>query len=202
MNKKKALKSAFIIFCVAVLFFAASFAYLQINLQPNQEADAKDYSVPYESLPQNKCIVLSFPSESALLLNLNFTEKCIYAANLDDFSQEADSYYGYTVDFTLCLDYEDIAGIIDLVGGVNLELNGETLRYTGIQLTEILSVDSENSVKSQIINAVFDSISKNGFSNSDFAYIIENSDTNLTMPDCFYWSEYFSDMCTRVWFIK
>ena len=203
MSKKRALKSAFIIFCGVLIFFAASFAYLQANLsEPKSEADIKDYTVPYNTPPQNKGVVALFPSGSALLINLNFTQGSIYLANLDDYNEQTDSYYGYNVDFTIHLDYETIAGIIDRIGGINLEANGEILRYTGVQITEILSVNAENELKSEIIKAIFETISKNGFSNSDFVYIIENSNTNLTVPDCFYWPDYFSDMCRRVWFIK
>lgn len=202
MNKKRALKSAFIIFCGVVVFFAAAYGYLQANLDKPQQAEIKDYTVPYSTPPQDKCVVCAFPSGSALLISLNFTEDCIYLANLDDYDFAADSYYGYNVDFTVNLDYEAIAGIIDRIGGINLEASGEILRYTGVQITEILSVNDEEELKTEIITAIFETISKNGFSNSDFVYIIENSNTDLTVPDCFYWSESFSDMCRRVWFIN
>ena len=48
------------------------------------------------------------------------------------------------------------------------------------------------------IKQIFSKIAQNGFSKKDFLYVIENSETNLTVPDCYYWSDSIEAVCKTV----
>lgn len=202
--QKSAFKKAFIIFYCTLVFFLASYAYLQINIGngTDTQADAPDYTIPYKRTPDDKGIAFIFPDNSFIIVYLNFNDSSINILNVSCFDEKTTQYSGYTTDFKVYTDYELIEGIVDRVGGINLEIDGQTMRYTGNQITEFFSIPYTKEFKNEVISQIFNQISKNGLSKDDFSYIIENSDTDLTIPDCFDWFEYIKDMSSRVSFVN
>ena len=96
-------------------------------------------------------------------------------------------------------DYTLVAGIVDAVGGIELEYGDEELFYTGVQVENILTskiIDTDT--RAEIIEKILSKIAKNGFFREDFLYLTENSETNLTVPDCYYWQDFISDVCKTV----
>ncbi len=179
-----------------------AYAYLQYNLnKAAAEAQKNDYTVPYERRPENCGIAFVFPDNSALLAYLDFEDSSIKLLDLADFQVQTE-YFGYTADYTVQVSYELIGGIIDRVGGVSIEYGGETLRYTGVQVVDLIASGGEMGLKKQIILQIFSGISKNNFSKDDFVYIIENSKSNLSIIDCIYWLDYLGDMCSQISFVN
>lgn len=200
---KNIVKRAFIIVSSALIFFFGAYAYLDYNLgKQTAKTDLKDYTVPYEQIPENAGIAFLLPDGSAVLAHLNFENACIDVVNIEEYDSDNDLYYGYTADFTVETDYRLISGIIDRVGGVNIENGGETLRYTGVQVIDLISENSSTDIKNQIVTGVFEQISKNNFSKEDFIYIIDNSKSSLTVVDCVYWLDYTEQICGRINFVN
>ena len=109
-----------------------------------------------------------------------------------------DTLYGYSVDYLIEGDYDLLSGIIDIAGGIEMENGEEVLRFTGVQVTDILSRTTDREeLRRKIISKIIEKIRETGFQKADFLYIIENSNTNLTVPDCYYWSDYITDLCTN-----
>ena len=197
------IKKAFVVVFSAAIFFFGAYAYLDYNLNvQTAEADQKDYTVPYENLPDNAGIAFLLPDSSAVITYLDFENRCINVINIDAYDITNNLYYGYTVDFTVETDYQLIGGIVDRVGGVNIQLNGETLRYTGVQVIDLISVNLDANIKPQLITQIFKQISENDFSKDDFIYIIENSKSNLTVVDCIYWLDYIGEMRGNINFVN
>ena len=200
---KGIVKKLFIIVCCAGVFFCLSYAYLHFNFNTSTTAaDRKDETVPYRNLPDNTGVAFLLPDDSAVLLYLDFENNCINAVNIEKYDPANDMYYGYTAEFTVQLDYTLIGEIVDRVGGVDLEQNGEVMRYTGVQIIDLLSTDLQNELKYQVISNIFNRISKNNFSKDDFLYIIENSNSTLTVVDCVYWLDYINEMFCNINFVK
>lgn len=200
---KTVFKRAVVIVSSALVFFLGAYAYLDYNLKrQTAEADRKDYTVPYEQKLENAGIAFLLPDGSAVLAYLNFENDCINVINIEQYDSGNDLYYGYTADFTVETDYKLIGGIIDRVGGVNIEIDGETLRYTGIQVIDLISQNSNSDIKNQIIIGVFEQISKNNFSKDDLWYIIENSNSSLTVIDCVYWLDHIGQVCRTINFVN
>lgn len=200
---KSIIKKAFVVVFSAVIFFFGAYAYLDYNLnKQTAEADQKDYTVPYENLPDNAGIAFLLPDSSAVIAYLDFENRCINVINIDAYDITNNLYYGYTIDFIVETDYQLIGGIVDRVGGVNIQLNGETLRYTGVQVIDLISVNSDANIKPQLITQIFKQISENDFSKDDFIYIIENSKSNLTVVDCIYWLDYIGEMRGNINFVN
>lgn len=199
-KKHSVLKTAFIVFSCGLIIFLIAYIYLYFNLKNNEQtAEVKKNDVPYSATsPQNTGLLFKFPDNSGCMVYLDFSSQMIYATVIDDCKKKASEYYGYSVDFTVNSDYYLISAIIDRIGGIELNITGEELRYTGIQITDIISSKTDIAeIRKEIIRSVFKEISKNGFSKDDFVYIIENSDTDLTVPDCFFWEDYIKEMSLR-----
>lgn len=200
---KKLLRIPFIIFVCIAIFSLSAYAYLEYALnRQTAKADRKEYTVPYSSKPENAGIAFTLPDGSAVLTYLDFENLCIKILNLNDYDSENSLYYGYSVDYTVKMSYELIGGIIDRIGGINLEIGGETLRYTGVQTVELIAESTDKNVKFLIIKQIFEQISKNNFSKDDFIYIIENSKSDLSLIDCIYWLEYFAEMSEKITFVN
>lgn len=199
---KNIFKKAFIILFCGVLFLGGSYAYLYLNFnKPVTDVEQKEYNVPYERKPENCGIAFVFPETSAVLVYLDFENMGLRLLDIENFKPRAE-YHGYTADYTVETDYEFIKGIIDRVGGVNLQTDDDTMRYTGTQIVELISTGKGKSIKKDLILQIFAQIEKNNFSKDDFIYIIENSKSNLSLVDCIYWSEYIGEMCKKTDFVN
>ncbi len=200
---KKIFKIAIITALSVAIFFTVSYAYLDYSMNKSvKNTDKKDYTVPYVSVPESSGIAFVYPNNSATLAYLDFDEENIRLLNIENFDPECPEYYGYTVDYTVTTNYELISGIIDRVGGIEIEQNNETMRYTGVQVIEIISDGYDKDTKKQIISQVFYQISNGGFSSDDFLYIIENCKSNLSFTECIYWLDYIEEMSKNVAFVN
>ena len=199
---RKTIKNILAIFLCGVLFFGASYAYLHFNINKGAtKAEQKNYDVPYKLLPENSGIAFVLPDNSAVITYLDFEKNRIDVVNVEKYDETNDLYYGYTADYKAEINYELIGGVIDRIGGINVEVEGEKLRYTGVQAIDLISENLNNDIKGQILTEIFKQISKNNFSKDDFIYIIENSKSDLSLLDCIYWLDYIDEMCQNINFI-
>ena len=188
--------------CCAIML-GSSYLYLEISLN-SAETDANESNVPYASpLPDSAGILLSLPDESGYLIYLNFSTDSITVAKIEELQENAESYFGYPVNFTIVTDYNHLANLIDRLGGIELEDSGETFRYTGFQVLERIDSDYlNNDLKREVIRKFFEAVSLSGISKEDFIYIIENTETDITVPDCYYWPPYIAQMAENLQFIN
>lgn len=185
------------------MFFGISYGYLRYHINKTlTEADQKEYAVPYERRPDNKGIAFVFPDNSATLVFLDFENLCIRLLDIPQFEAQKTEYNGYTVDYEVEMNLTLVEGIVDRVGGIDLEIDGVVMRYTGVQVAELISAKDGNSLKQQLLSQIFEQIEKNNFSKEDFVYIIENSENNLSFIDCIFWLDYLKDMSGRISFIN
>ena len=185
------------------LFFCAVYGYLYYNLNKKiLSADEKNFETEYRYLPESEGIGFLLPDSSAILVYLNFKENCINVVNIDLYDQNCDLYYGYTMDYTVEVDEQLISGIVDRVGGVNVSTGGQTYRYTGAQVEELIKTVPNGSVKSQIISEIFKQISKNGFTRENFVYILQNAKTNLSILDCINWLGFIDQIRENIVFVE
>jgi hypothetical protein len=182
------------------IFILSGYFYLNHKLEP---AEIKNPSIPYtQSAPESKGIMFDICGDRSLAF-INFEAGTLNIAFDVGETKKGDKLYGYTVDYTIESDYELLAYIIDIAGGIDLTFNDETLRYTGVQVTDILTHTADRKdLRRQVITAILKKIKNTGFQKEDFLYIIENSKTNLTIPDCYYWSDYIKTICNNMQIIN
>lgn len=182
--------------CLAVLL--CGYYYIEKELTV---AENSIESVPYYSYPEKKGILFNICGEKTLI-HLDFEGALLSVVFADEF-EPTDELYGYSIDYNITGDYSLVGEIVDLVGGIEITAEETTLSYTGVQIKELLETTPQNlALRRNIIESITQKISKNGFSKEDFMRIIELSQTNLTFPDCYYWSQYISDVCKMVRFVN
>ena len=200
---KRIFKTAIITFLSGAIFLGAAYAYLDYTLnKTTADVDEKDYTVPYNYKPESKGIALVFPDDSATLIYLDFERENIRLLDIENFDSSVPEYYGYSADYTIKMNYELIGDIIDRVGGIEIMSDGVNVRYTGVQVLDLIAYDEVKDIKKQVLSQVFKKISKNSFSKDDIVYIIENGEGNLSFLDCIDWLDYLKDMSSRVEFIN
>ena len=194
---KKKIKDTVKIIAICLIcgafFVLSGYFYLNDKIKP---AENHTESVPYSAeVPENTGVLLDI-SGNRTLFYFNFEDRTLSAVLIGENEKDNDNYFGYPVNFTVKGDYGLVAGIIDRIGGIELTENGETLRLTGVQVADMLTrtVD-DGSLKREVISAAFSQIAKSGFERDCFVYIIENSKTDITVPDCYRWHEYMSELC-------
>ena len=184
----------------STVFIGIGYFYLdkKINAVEN-----KTENVPYyTALPSNVGVLFVFCGEPTLCY-LDFEEKIISVIYAEDYNINDGEIAGYKVDFTVEGDYTLLCGIVDNLGGINLETEENIFSFTGIQIKEMLETKplTEES-RVEIAETIFQKISQVGFKREDFLYIIENSKTNLSVPDCYYWAEHMKELCYNVRIIR
>ena len=196
-------KRIFIVLFCCTLFFSAAYLYLDNTIgKASFKTDQKDEETPYKLLPQNSGIVFILPDNSAVMAYLDFESNCINLVDVEQYDQSQTVYHGYPAEYNVQVSYALIEGIVDRIGGINLDFQGESLRFTGSQTVAIIKQSDIKEIKRQLIFEIFNCMAKNNFSKGDFVYIIENSKSNLSIVDCIIWMDYIRDMCKNVNFVN
>lgn len=181
----------------------SSYLYLEISLN-SAKADENESNIPYaEPLPDSTGLLFKLSNNSGYLIYLNFKEDAISIIRIEEIDEESQEYYGYPLSYEFAVDNNFFGNMIDRIGGIELYENGETLRYTGIQILEKIE-DSNNNPEliKEILRKYFYEVSQIGFSKEDFVYIIDNCETELTLPDCYYWPPYISQISQNIRFVN
>ena len=176
----------------ALIFIGVGISYVSSE---KKAAQNETESVPYYSAyPESKGVLFDFLGDKTLLY-FDFEGKSLSVVYPDEISEE-NKIYGYPIDFRVSADYSLLEYIIDAVGGIVLKIGEETLSLTGVQVSNILETNTEREeLRREIAEQIILKISKQGFDRENVLYIIENSKTDLTVPDCYYWSEHLKEVC-------
>ena len=200
---KNFLKSAFIFFLCASIFFGCSYFYLYKSLEKTKKVTGEtEDKVPYYELPDNCGLRFFMPGEREIIISLDFTEEIAYIININKENGLKGSYAGYTVDYDFTLDYSVLSELFDRLGGLDLKNNGEELRFTGVQVCDRLCTNNSANFHFEVVCAVCERIAQSGFSADDFVYLLENSDTRLTVPVCIYWQPHLEKMFANAVFVN
>ena len=176
-----------------IIFIGSGYLYLSHELKP---AEIGEESVPYyNSTPENAGVMFDICSDRVLFY-MDFEKNNMRVIFDPKITSIGANLYGYSVDYTISGNYDLLGYIIDVMGGIELESEEEILRYTGVQIADMLSKTADtNELSRKIISKLLEKIGEKGFGKENFLYIIENSETNLTVPDCYYWSDYMKSIC-------
>ena len=181
--------------CSLLIFMAIGFLYLE---SINKTVENKTEKVPFYQVPENKGILLDIDGIKTLFY-MNF-EKNNLSVIYPDMEEEI---YDYEIDYKIKSDYKIVEEIIDILGGIDLKISEETYNYTGAQVVDLISKTEDiEPLKKTVTEKVIEKIGERGMTLEEFVYIIENSETNLTIPDCYTWPEYMSEICKNVRFIN
>lgn len=200
-EKKKNLKSilgflASIFFCSIVFVLMAVIVFMgepTIVGRVNETQSGEPYT---PEPPENTPIMFLWEEGGGEIFYLDFKNKKIEVIILPlKCDENAALVYGYTNFEAVKANYLLISGIVDRLGGIEIDLGNGELRYTGSQISSHLASNKEDfPLKRAILEKIFEKISLLGFSNKDFMFIINNSNTTLSFPDCYGFTGYMSEI--------
>lgn len=206
-NKSKTVfKTALTVFLSFLIFASFIIGYLYINIRSEikkSEADSKENRIPYEEqTPEGKGVLLHFESGNYIMMYLDFKGNAIYLADLDDNPDGAEKY-GFPTDYNVDITSDTVRIAVDISGGIELTVDDTPMRYTGVQVNELLAYSTYIShIRKQILLSFFENIGKNGITRDELINIFENSHTDLTVPDYYKWPSYLKAMSMRVFFVN
>ncbi len=190
---------------LAVLISAAIFTtmtYLGVS-KSEKPTDNAVPNVPYynETPPETAGILFRFNDGGSVFFNLDFYENKVSVILFEDKAvKQRVLDYGYTVTYTIDTDYIFLSEFIDRFGGIEMNIEGTLLRYTGVQVTNLLKEGLGD--KRKVISSILDKISKKGFSKNDLLYIIKNTTTELSYPNGYPYIEPLQSLCRNVSFVN
>lgn len=180
-----------------VIFTGVGYYYLNKNIiDIDKEVQNEPY---YQSITENKGILLTLNNVNTFFY-LDFLENKLTVSLKPQF-YESQNVYGYSCDYKVKGDNELLSLIIDNVGGVELKIEDEKLRYTGIQVANLLNHTDSIELRREIISSVCNKIAKYGVNSGFFGDIINNSETELTLFECYFWDDHFKEICNNIVFI-
>jgi len=182
--------------------FTAGYLYLN-SLVNDLLVSQKSESVPYGYSVPSTTDILFKDNDRYFLLLLNFKEQNLRAYFALENSPKAAELSDYIADFTVVCNYQMLEYFVDAVGGIELENSNESLRFTGVQISDILTncQTTENDIKA-IIESLFSKLSETGFKDEYLRYIMSNSECDIDYTRAFRWNEYLTEMCQDFEFLE
>ncbi len=183
--------------CCIVVFVGVGYYYINQNLS---RADSETVEkVPYyQEKPENSGILLDVSGDKTFLYFDFENNRILTSLFLEDSDISENEIYGYPIEFAVNTDIDFVIDLVDYLEGIELTMDNETLRYTGVQVADIILNDKEKANKKEITKALVNQISKNGIGNDMLLEIVENSETNITVPDFYYWPEYLGESASNL----
>ena len=178
-----------------VLFIGLGYYYIKSHdIRVENEVESVPY---YTQTPDSKGVLFKFSKGSVytyLDFDLSTVTVILNPESVDDM--------GYTTDYTVNANYSLIAYMCDYFDGINLTLNAETLRYTGNQVVELIINDTSTELRIKVIDAIFRKINGEGIGVDFLNSIVTKSETNLKIPDCYFWAEFMDDISKNIKFLN
>lgn len=183
--------------CVLV---SAGYFYLERSIKA--PADTSAEKVPYyQEAPENIGVLFNI-FENKTLMYFDFTNETTAVVFVDGLPL-SDNIYGYEVTNQISANYDTLGSVVDIVGGIDLETDGQLLNFTGTQISHLLKTTrSTLDLRREIITQIFEKISSKGFSLEDMLYIIKNSETDLSVPQCYTFIDYLPKTVKNFYFVN
>ena len=199
MGKKyKRLLLVFAVFAVSFSLFLG-LGYISLNKDFSKASTEKE-KVPYtQEKPQNAGILFNINGEETFFF-LDF-EECNITVALNPEKPIDNEIFGYSLDYKITANSDLLSEITDYLNGLELTILGEDYRYTGLQIKALIESDNTKRLKRKISDAVFKRISVSGVRTDFFGMIINNGETNLNLVDCYFWSEYLTELSKNLRYI-
>lgn len=201
-NTVKHIKIFIFLIVFGGVIFTGGYFWLSSILDKTQVSNGAE-SIPYYTPVPDSCGILFDICGDKTLLYFDFQQETVSVAAADDYSQDSGEFLGFTVDYTVKSDYNLVGYLADAAGGVEMDISGENLRYTGVQITQMLVyTNAGRVVKDRICSQIISGIARQGFTKEDLLYIIENSDTDIKFNVGYPWVEYIQKMCSFARFVN
>ncbi|MBR4910345.1 MAG: hypothetical protein IKZ47_03360 [Clostridia bacterium] len=182
------------LFCTAV-FFGSGYYYLTYSLKNGQKTvEEKQENIPYYDPPENCRLDFIVQNGDKLTILLDFYEEIAYIVYINNFNDSLGEYTNYPESYDFNIDFDLFSAIVDRLGGVDIETDDGTFRFTGVQVCDIMAGSQDTEIRREVIRDIVKRVSNRGFSEDDFVCLIENSGSALSLPTCIHWQKYLKSI--------
>lgn len=158
-------------------------------------------NIRYSSDPQSSGLLFLLEDGSGALFFLDFEQEVVFVKLFEEDAAQQGVEAGYEVNYTVRTDLDFIGRFCDRLGGIVMEKDGFSLRYSSAGLLEEILAQNDPETAVKICEAFFEKIARTGLSSGDFKFIIENTDTDLNYPTCYSWIERLPALFSRYVFL-
>lgn len=179
-SKGQLFSSVFTIFFCIVAFALMAFFSLKENTLPALDTESK---IERTAAKGKKGILFNFPFDSVFLgfdFDMGKTNVLLLGA---ENPEEEILENGYFADITVTADYTYLADLIDCFGGIETTNGGETLRLTGVQVTDILKSGAESCRRKEFTEKILKNVALGRFTAKQLSNLIESTETGLSFPE-------------------
>lgn len=195
------------ILLVCMCFLVVLSAIFLVSLKTAVEPVTKTPdNIPYVSddAPDFFGALIRFSEAGSIYLAFDKAEEKTTVILLSNSATEAEvAEYGYRSDCIADANFDFLARFIDSFGGIEL-LNegGETFKYTGVQITEMLSKTNDDTFKKTVISRLLNAMKNKGVERADLVSFIEQNKTNLNYPSVYYLHNTLNSSLSAISFVN
>ncbi len=189
--------------CLAVVLFGVFGISVGISISPTNEAPQ---NIPYynSEAPEEYGLLVNFDLGSSVFFGFDLNAEKTSVILLPNAATVNDVMaFGYEVNDVSNASYDFLAKLIDRFGGIELNsLTDGRLKYTGVQITEMLSQTNDAEFRCRVIERLFENIKQQGINSDDMLFLIENTETTLNYPNSYYLPETVEKAINNIIFIN
>lgn len=179
------------ILVVCTVFLVVLLSVFSLSLKTElRPANETPQNIPYVSddSPDFFGVLLRFSGAKSVYLGFDKNEGKTTVIMLENSADKAAvNAYGYEADCIADADFDFLARFIDNFGGMNLtDSAGETFKYTGVQITELLKKSNDVDFKKTVITGLLTAMKTEGVERADLVLFLEQCSTNLNFPSIYY----------------
>lgn len=181
---------------ISLIFVAAFCGFYKNEVVKTEE---KTQKIPYHNEIEPVGIIISFYDEE-IFLGLDFNEnKALFI--FDDVVFKA-LKKGFKIDYSYSFSQEKLENLVDFLGGIEVDINGENLNLTGNQIIDWLSEDLSDEKLKYLAENISKKIAKQGMSNTALEKLFENNTGTLSLKSCYLFLNNLSEVFKNPYFIE
>ena len=189
--------------CFLVVLLAVFSLSLKTGVKPTAETPN---NIPYVSddAPEFFGVLIRFSGAGSVYLAFDRNEAKTTVILLPNSAKESEvTNYGYHTNCIADANFDFLARFIDNFGGIELtDGQGETFKYTGVQITEMLKKTNDIVFKKTVITKLLMAMENKGVERSHLVSFIEQCETGLNYPSIYYLHDTLNSALSYVSFVN
>ncbi len=172
--------------CLSVVLFSVFSVSVGMNSKPTAETPQ---NIPYVSdeAPDFFGILMRFEGGGSVYLGFDKADNKTTVIMLGNAAGGGEvSEYGYYTDCEADASFDFLARFIDNFGGIELNTDEGVFKYTGVQITEMLSKTNDMDFKKRIASKLLSAMRQKGLERADLLMLIEQTETDLNFPSVYH----------------
>ena len=188
--------------CLSVVLFSVFSVSVGMNSRPTAETPQ---NVPYVSdeAPDFFGLLMRLEGGASVYCGFDKVGAKTTVIMLENGAQSsAVLEYGYFIDCEADATFDFLARFIDNFGGIELNTDNGLFKYTGVQITDMLTKTNDIDCKKRVIGKVLTAMQQRGLERADLLMLIEQTETDLSFPSAYYLHDTINSSLRTITFVN